>query len=138
MIIGYTAGVFDLFHIGHLRLLQRAKGFCDCLVVGVTTDELAHQNSKKPIIPLGERMDIIGSLRCVDVVIPQENMDKVSYCKKLNASLLFVGDDWYETKNWKKYEQECKKNGIKVIYLPYTKHVSSSVLKCKIRGLDHK
>lgn len=132
MIIGYTAGVYDMFHIGHLNLLKNAKGMCDKLVVGVTTDELVNYKGKKAIIPFEERIEIVKSCRYVDAAIPQYDMDKLAICKKLKATYLFVGDDWYETEKWKKYEEEFKKEGIQIVYFPYTKGISSTYLATKI------
>lgn len=126
MIIGYTAGVYDLFHIGHLNLFKNAKGMCDKLIVGVTTDELVLYKGKKAIIPFEDRIEIVRNIRHVDAVVPQYDMDKLSMCKKLGASVLFVGDDWYGTDKWKAYEKEFNENGILIIYFPYTKGVSST------------
>lgn len=137
-IIGYTAGVFDMFHIGHLKLLMNAKGMCDRLIVGVTTDECAMYKNKKPVIPFDERIEIVRNIKCVDAAVPQENMDKTLMCKKLGVSYLFVGDDWYDTDKWKKYEDDLKKIGCKVIYFPYTKGVSSTILKKKISDTNSK
>lgn len=128
-IIGYTAGVYDMFHIGHLKLLQNAKGLCDKLVVGVTTDELALYKNKKPIIPFADRMEIVRNIKCVDAVIPQKDMDKVAICKKLGAKYLFVGDDWYNTEKWQQYEKELLKINCKVVYFPYTDGISSTALR---------
>lgn len=129
MIIGYTAGVYDLFHIGHLNLLKNAKGMCDKLIVGVTVDELVSYKNKKAFIPYEERIEMVRSCRYVDAVVPQENMDKLSMCKKLGASYLFVGDDWYGTEEWNAYEEEFQKNNIKIIYFPYTKGISSTKIR---------
>lgn len=126
MIIGYTAGVYDLFHIGHLNLLKNAKGMCDKLVVGVSTDELAQYKNKCPLIPFEDRMEIVRSIKYVDAVVPQKDMDKLSMCKKLGASVLFVGDDWYATEKWQNYEQEFAEAGIRIMYFPYTQGVSST------------
>ena len=126
MIIGYTSGVFDLFHIGHLNLLKNAKGMCDKLIVGVTTDDLSLYKGKRPLIPFEDRFEIIRSIRYVDSVVPQESMDKVIMCKKVKASLLFVGDDWYNTQKWNAIEQELMGMGVKLIYFPYTKGISST------------
>jgi len=131
-IIGYTAGVFDLFHIGHLNLLKNSKGMCDFLVVGVTTDELVSYKGKNAVIPFGERIEIVRSLKFVDAVVPQENMDKVEMCKKLKADYLFVGDDWYNTNKWKDYETQLEEIGVKIIYFPYTKGISSTMLTNKL------
>lgn len=126
MIIGYTAGVFDLFHIGHLNLLRNAKGMCDRLIVGVSTDELVKYKGKSPVIPFCDRIEIIRNLRCVDAVVAQENMDKLQMCKKLKANVMFVGDDWYQSDRWQEYEQEFSREGIKIVYFPYTKNISST------------
>lgn len=126
MIIGYTAGVFDLFHIGHLNLLMNAKGMCDKLIVGVTTDDLVKYKHKVAVIPFEDRIEIVRNIKCVDAVVAQEDMNKLEMCKKLKANLLFVGDDWYKTKKWEQYEGEFREAGIKIIYFPYTKGVSST------------
>lgn len=126
MVIGYTSGVFDLFHIGHLNLLKNAKGMCDKLIVGVTVDELVVYKGKKPMIPYCERIEIVRSLKYVDAAVPQGDMDKLSMCKKLKANVLFVGDDWYNTSKWNEYERELKEVGIRVVFFPYTKGVSTT------------
>lgn len=126
MIIGYTAGVYDLFHIGHLNLLKNAKGMCDRLIVGVTTDQLVSYKGKQSLIPFEDRLEIVRSIRYVDAVVPQDDMDKLAMCKKLGATYLFVGDDWYATEKWQKHEKEFGEAGIKIVYFPYTKGVSST------------
>lgn len=126
MIIGYTAGVFDLFHIGHLNLLRNAKGMCDRLIVGVSTDELVKYKGKTPVIPFCDRIEIVRNLRCVDAVVAQENMDKLSMCKKLKANIMFVGDDWYQSDRWQEYEESFAREGIQIVYFPYTKNISST------------
>lgn len=135
-IIGYTCGVYDLFHIGHLNLLKNAKGMCDKLIVGVSTDDLVSYKGKTPVIPFNERIEIVRNIKYVDVAIPQENMDKFSVCKKLNADYLFVGDDWYNTEKWEEYEKQLKKIGTKIIYFPYTTSTSSSKLQSVLNKLD--
>lgn len=132
-IIGYTTGVYDLFHIGHLNLLKSAKGLCDKLIVGVTVDELVSYKGTKAIIPFEERIEIVRSIKYVDSAIPQYEIDKVETCKKLKADYLFVGDDWYETESWKSYEERLAEYGTKVIYLPYTKKISTTLLKEKLK-----
>ena len=106
LVIGYTAGVYDLFHIGHLNLLKNAKGMCDKLIVGVTVDELVTYKGKHAMIPFEDRIEIVRSCKYVDAAVPQYDMDKLTMCKKLGATLLFVGDDWYGTEKWKQYEKE--------------------------------
>jgi glycerol-3-phosphate cytidylyltransferase len=128
MIIGYTTGVYDLFHIGHLNLLKNAKGMCDKLIVGVTVDELVAYKGKKAMIPFEDRIEIVRSIKYVDAAVPQHDMDKLAACKKLGAKILFVGDDWYATEKWQEYEKEFEKEGIRIIYFPYTKGVSSTII----------
>ena len=129
MIIGYTTGVYDLFHIGDLNLLKNAKGMCDKLIVGVTVDELVAYKGKKSMIPFEDRIELVRSCRYVDAAVPQYDMDKLTACKKLGATFLFVGDDWYGTEKWKAYEEEFAREGIKIIYFPYTKGVSSTQIQ---------
>lgn len=125
-VIGYTSGVYDLFHIGHLNLLKNAKGMCDKLIVGVTVDELVTYKGKKAMIPFEDRAEIVRNIRWVDAVVPQYDMNKVEMCKKLKADILFVGDDWYGTEKWERYEEELKKIGTQIVYFPYTKGISST------------
>ena len=125
-VIGYTTGVYDLFHVGHLNLLKNARGMCDKLIVGVTVDELVSYKGKHALIPFEDRIEIVRSIKYVDAAVPQYDMDKLSACKKLGASLLFVGDDWYDTEEWSRYEKDFIKAGIKIVYFPYTRGVSST------------
>lgn len=136
IIIGYTTGVYDLFHIGHLNLLKNAKGMCDYLIVGVTVDELVTYKGKYAMIPFEDRIEIVRNIKCVDAAIPQYDMDKLTTCKKLGASILFVGDDWFGTEKWKKYEEDFEKEGIKIVYFPYTKGVSSTKINAALENLQ--
>lgn len=126
MIIGYTTGVYDLFHIGHLNLFKNAKGMCDKLVVGVTVDELVQYKGKHAMIPFEDRIELVRSCKYVDAAVPQYDMDKLTAAKKLGASYLFVGDDWYGTEKWNEYEKEFAEAEIKIVYFPYTKGISST------------
>ena len=135
MIVGYTAGVYDLFHIGHLNLLRNAKMHCDKLIVGVTTDELVQYKGKKPVITLEERMEIVKAIRYVDEVVVQDDLDKVKAWDKYHYDILFVGSDWQGTDKWNKYEAQLKEKGAKVIYLPYTKTTSSTLLTNVLKEL---
>ena len=128
MVIGYTAGVYDMFHIGHLNLLKNAKGMCDRLIVGVTVDELVAYKGKNAKIPYGDRAEIVRCCKYVDAVVPQSDMDKLTMCKKLGATYLFVGDDWYGSEKWNEYEKQFLEAGIKIIYFPYTQGISSTLL----------
>lgn len=134
MVIGYAAGVFDLFHVGHLNLLKNAKGMCDKLVVGVTVDDLVLYKEKRATIPFEDRLEIVRSVKYVDAAVPQYDMDKLAACKKLGADVLFVGDDWYGTDKWAEYEKEFAEAGIRIVYFPYTKGVSSTQIS---RALEH-
>jgi len=129
-LVGYTTGVFDLFHIGHLRVLERARDHCDRLVVGVTTDALSlKRKNKTPIIPEFERMEIVRALRCVDEVVPQDSMDKHAAWQAIGFNRMFVGDDWKGTEQWIKIELEFEKLGVEIFYFPYTQHTSSTLLR---------
>ena len=135
MIIGYTTGVYDLFHIGHLNLLKNAKGLCDKLIVGVTVDELVAYKGTKAMIPFEDRIEIVRSIKYVDAAVPQHDMDKLTACKKLGANILFVGDDWYATEKWQEYEKAFEKEGIQIIYFPYTKGVSSTIITETLKNI---
>ena len=135
LVIGYTTGVYDLFHVGHLNLLELAKSMCDKLIVGVTVDELVKYKGKKSVIPFEERFRIVKSIRYVDGVIPQYDMNKIETCKKLKASILFVGDDWYSTEKWQQYEADFKQIGGKIIYIPYTRGTSSTLINDTLKKL---
>ena len=128
-VVGYTTGVFDLFHIGHLRLLKRAKRHCDYLIVGVSTDELVTNYKKRsPVIPLSDRLEIVSSIKYVDEVVLQTNRDKKQQFKDISYDILFVGDDWKGDPLWEDLEQYLSKYGAKVRYFSYTDHVSSTKL----------
>jgi glycerol-3-phosphate cytidylyltransferase len=128
MIIGYTTGVFDLFHIGHVNLLRNAKSLCQKLIVGVSVDDLVAYKNKKAVIPFEERIEIVRSVKYVDVAIPQFSIDKLQAYEKIKYNILFVGDDWFGKDNWKNTEKELKINKVKIIYLPYTKNTSSTLI----------
>lgn len=128
MVVGYTTGVFDLFHIGHVNLLRNAKALCDKLVVGVTSDDLVAYKSKRSAIPYHERIEVVRACRYVDVAIPQEELDKVDSVRKIGAEYLFVGDDWYGDERWKEMEARLDVLGVKVVYFPYTKGTSSTLI----------
>lgn len=128
MIIGYTTGVFDLFHIGHINLLRNAKSLCDKLIVGVSTDDVVAYKNKKPVIPFEERIEIIRSIKFVDTAIPQFNIDKLQAYHKIKYNILFVGDDWFDNQNWQILEKELANNKVKIIYFPYTKNTSSTLI----------
>ena len=137
--IGYTTGVYDLFHIGHLNLLRKAKAQCDYLIVGVSTDDLVGYKGKRAVIPFEERKEIVGAIRYVDEVVTQEDMDKLGAWKKYHFDVMFVGDDWKGTDKWNKIEAELKEVGAEVVYFPYTKGTSSTLINetlVKLRELQ--
>lgn len=135
--IGYTTGVFDLFHIGHLNILRRAKVMCDYLIVGVSTDELVKEyKNKKPVIPYVERVAIVKAIRYVDKVIPQTNRDKMAAFERYKFDAMFVGDDWKDDKLFLEVEQELNKKGASLVYLSYTNNVSSALLKKVIEKIN--
>ena len=134
-VVGYTTGVFDLFHIGHLNLLKKAKANCDRLIVGVSTDELVKEyKGKKPVLPFSERIEIVRSIKYVDEVVKQESMDKYEAWGKLKYNVLFHGDDWKGSQLYLEIEKKLEAVGVKMIYFPYTKGVSSTILSKKYLG----
>ena len=134
-IIGYTTGVFDLFHIGHVEILRKSKSLCDKLIVGVTSDKLVKYKYKKPIIPYKERVKVVSSCKYVDIAVPQISMNKILAYNKYKFDLMFVGDDWYNTKKWKDIEEKFKKLNVKIIYFPYTKNTSSTKINNTLKKL---
>ena len=119
-VIGYTTGVYDMFHIGHLNILKRAKEQCDYLIVGVSTDELVeHDKNKTPIIPFKDRMKIVEAIRYVDKVVPQFDKNKLAAWEKYKFHKMFVGSDWKGTETWKKFELQFKPLGVEIIYLDH-------------------
>ncbi len=127
--IGYTTGVFDLFHIGHLNVLRNAKEQCNYLIVGVSTDELVQEyKNKKPIIPFEERVKIVEAIKYVDEVVPQTSMDKYAAWEKLKYNALFHGDDWKNSDMYNKYIEEFKDTGVELVFLPHTDGTSSTLL----------
>lgn len=131
--IGYTTGVFDLFHIGHLNILKRAKEQCDYLIVGVSTDELVlNYKKKKPVIPFNERVEIVKAIRYVDEVIPQDNLDKMAAWKKIHFDAIFHGSDWKGSDLYNKVNKDFSTIGVDVVFLPHTDGISSTIISKKI------
>ena len=129
MVVGYTTGVFDLFHIGHLNIIRNSKAMCDRLIVGVTTDELLLEyKEKKPVIPFTERCEIVRNIKGVDVVIAQETMDKFEAWEKLRFDIMFVGDDWHKTAKWEDIQKKFEAVNVRIVYFPYTQGTSSSLI----------
>ena len=128
MIKVITYGTYDLLHQGHINLLRRAKELGDYLIVGVSTDDLVEYKGKRSVIPFEERKEIVGAIKYVDEVVTQESMDKLGAWKKYHFDVMFVGDDWKGTDKWNKIEAELAEVGAKVVYFPYTKGTSSTLI----------
>lgn len=136
-IIGYTTGVYDMFHIGHLNILRRAKEQCDYLIVGVSTDELVQREKHKtPIIPFDERCEIVSAIKYVDKVVPQEDKNKYGAWKKYHFDKMFVGSDWKGTEAWQKYESQFAPVGVEIVYLDHTDGISSTILRDKLNNQE--
>ena len=132
-VIGYTTGVFDMFHIGHLNILKNAKEQCDYLIVGVSTDELVmREKNKIPVIPFSERVEIIKAIKYVYEVVPQVDKDKFAAWGKYKFDKMFVGSDWKGTAAWDRYEKQFAEVSVEIIYLPHTDGTSSTILRKKI------
>lgn len=131
--IGYTTGVFDMFHIGHLNVLRRAKEQCDYLIVGVSTDENVQQyKHKTPVIPFEHRKSIVEAIKYVDQVVAQENMDKFAAWEKYHFDAIFHGDDWKGSSMYDEIEQKLASVGCDMVFLPHTDGVSSTDIVKKI------
>lgn len=133
--IGYIAGVFDLFHVGHLNLLENAKSYCNYLIVGVLSDKLVvHFKVKPPVISCAERMRIIESIKCVDeaVEVTLENIDKVEAWKKYHFDCLFSGDDYKDNPVWIADKKRLNELGSNIEFFPYTKSISTTMIKSKM------
>ena len=132
-IIGYTTGVFDMFHVGHLNILRKAKEHCDYLIVGVSTDELCLSYKKKlPIVNFEERKAIVEAIRYVDEVVPQIDRDKYAAWERIHFDVMFVGDDWKGSPLFSDLEERYKKVGVRIEYFPYTQGTSSTILREKL------
>jgi glycerol-3-phosphate cytidylyltransferase len=135
-ITGFTAGVYDMFHIGHLNVIRQAESCCDRLVVGVSTDELVMQTKGKfPVIPFDERVEIVAAIRGVDDVVAQTTLDKVVAWEQVRYDRLFVGDDHRGQPSWLRYEAELRPRGVEIVYFPYTRNTSSTILRERLLAL---
>lgn len=132
--IGYTTGVFDLFHIGHLNILRRAKEQCDYLIVGVSTDELVEEyKHKRPVIPFDERVEIVKAIRYVDEVVPQTSMNKLDAWNELHYDALFHGSDWKGSSMYDEIERELHSVGVEMVFLPHTTGTSSTMISERLK-----
>lgn len=139
MVIGYTTGVYDMFHIGHLNILRRAKEQCDYLIVGVSTDELVqHDKNKTPVIPFADRCAIVEAIKYVDKVVPQPDKNKFAAWEKYHFNKMFVGSDWKGTPQWQAFEEQFAPVGVEIIYLDHTDGISTTILRDRLNEDRHK
>lgn len=132
--IGFTQGTFDTLHYGHINLLEKAKEHCEYLVVGVNSDELVKEYKKtSTIIKTSDRVKIVESIKYVDKVIITETLDKNVHLNHLKYNVIFIGDDWKGSERWNKTEDDLNKLGVSVVYIPYTKSISTTIIKSKIK-----
>lgn len=130
--VGYTQGVYDMFHIGHLNLINRAKEYCDYLIVGVNSDELVNSyKSKLPVINQEDRRTIVANIKAVDECIIATTLDKIDTWNEIHFDAIFIGDDWKGNERWIQTEKDLEIYGAKVVYLPHTEGISSTILRPK-------
>lgn len=135
MVVGYTTGVFDMFHVGHLNLLRHARENCDRLIVGVSTDDVVREyKHHAPIIPFEERAAIVRAIRYVDEVVPQTTMDKFAAWEKHHFHRLFHGNDWQGSPLYNEVERKLHAVGVEVVYFDYTQGTSSTLLAERLRA----
>ena len=135
--IGFTVGTFDMFHIGHLNLFRQAKEYCEHLIVGVHSDEWVMQCKKRPtVIDYEERAEIVAAIRYVDEVVKNETKSKIDAWKRYQFNVAFIGDDWKGTEVWNKIEKELNRVGCDVIYIPYTKGISTTQIRQQLKDMD--
>jgi glycerol-3-phosphate cytidylyltransferase len=135
--VGYAAGAFDLFHVGHLALLRRARAECDYLIAGVVSDELlAQRRGRAAVVPLAERLEIVGAIDCVDEAVAETKFDKLDTWADLQFDLFFKGDDWRETRAGIELEQRFTEVGVEVVYFPYTIETSSTSIRRALELLE--
>lgn len=133
-VIGYTQGTFDMFHIGHLNLIKNAKRHCDYLIVGVNADDLVEgYKHKRPIVPLNERVEIVRAIKYVDEVIVTNTLDKKEIWEKVRFDEIYIGDDWKGNERWEQTGKDMEALGAKLVFLPYTKDTSSTMLREKLK-----
>lgn len=131
----YTAGTFDLFHIGHLRILKSAAQLGETLIVGVSTDELVESYKNiRPTIPFAERLEIVDNIQGVDLAVPQRTQDKFEMWERLQFDTWAVGDDWFDSDKYQGYRKQLMDVGVNCVFLPYTQGVSSTLRRQMLAG----
>lgn len=132
MKIGYTQGVFDMFHMGHLNLLNNARAHCDYLIVGVNSDKLVESYKQKtPVVCQEFRKTIVENIKAVDEAHIVDTLDKLEVLKGITFDVIFIGDDWKGSARWSATQESLKEHGVEVVFLPYTQNVSSTMLRTK-------
>ena len=136
--VGYAAGAYDLFHVGHLNILRHARNDCDYLIAGVVSDEVCElTKGSRPIIPLAERMEIVRNIKFVDDVYAEKTLEKLDSWHDLGFTHIFKGDDWRGTAKGEKLERDFEAVGVEVVYFPYTMHTSSTLLRRALTALSY-
>ncbi len=131
-LVGYAPGAYDLFHVGHLNLLRRVRMECDYLIAGVVSDQVAlEQKGRLPVVPEDERLEIVRSLDVVDEAVLETTTDKLATWERVRFDVVYKGDDWVGSAKWLALERDFAARGVAVVYLPYTRHVSTSLLRTK-------
>jgi glycerol-3-phosphate cytidylyltransferase len=131
--LGYTQGVYDMFHIGHLHIINSAAAMCEKLIVGVNSDELVEQyKNKKTVISQVDRAEIVRNLKSVDECVIVDTLDKVALYQKLKFDAVFIGDDWKGNERWLQTEKDLAPFGVDVVYLPHTPNISSTMLRVEV------
>jgi len=134
--VGYAAGAFDLFHVGHLHIFRRAREHCDYLIAGVVSDEMLQLTKGiDPVVPLAERLEIVSSVRYVDEAHAEIVPDKLDTWREVGFDVFFKGDDWKGTERGRRLEKEFAAVGVEVVYFPYTVHTSSTILRQALDAL---
>jgi glycerol-3-phosphate cytidylyltransferase len=129
-VVGYVPGVYDMFHVGHLNILRNARLACDHLIAGVVSDERATiVKGKEPVVPAAERLEIVRSIRYVDEAVLEDVPTKIAMWERVHFDVIIKGDDWRGTPKGEKLEQDMASVGVRVVYLPYTVHTSSTMLR---------
>lgn len=128
--VGFTDGVYDMFHVGHLNMIRTAKSYCDKLIVGVHSDEIVEgYKHRKPIINEQDRREIVGAIKEVDQAVINYTRDKMKLWEKYHFDVIFIGDDWKGTERWNNFEKVLAKIGVAVEYIPYTQGISTTQIR---------
>ena len=135
--IGFTDGVYDMFHVGHLNMIEKAKEYCDYLIVGVHSDAIVEEyKHRKTVINENDRVRIIGALKAVDKAVINRTRDKLKLHELYNFDVVFIGSDWQGTERWNNFEKVLKEVGVDVVYIKYTDGISTTQLREQLGEKD--